>query len=181
MKGEFLPSERRGRTRAVLLIAVVVGTMLRCFRLGAHELSIDDRCRGPSRRSTTSGRVARAASAGLGQTPIYEIVQHGWMRLFGESETRCGALPALNRVAVNRVGVPRRPTKSCWRWARRHGSLIAASREDDVLRECPGRDMRLRVSAWCGKLLFAVGLRAIGLPRAGANVLDDAGVDSLVK
>src|SRR6202046_888312 len=96
MKGEFLLSEGRGRTRAVLLIAVVVGTILRFFRLGAHELSIDESLSWAESSEHNVRAVLRVQhQLDSGKFPIYEIVQHGWMRLFGESETAMRALPAL--------------------------------------------------------------------------------------
>ena len=96
MKGEFLLSEGRGRTRAVLLIAVVVGTILRFFRLGAHELSIDESLSWAESSEHNVRAVLRVQhQLDSGKFPIYEIVQHGWMRLFGESETAMRTLPAL--------------------------------------------------------------------------------------
>ena len=96
MKRNFLPGGWRGQGGAVLLTAVVVGTLLRFFRLGARELSIDESLSW----AESSGRSVRDVlliqhQLDSGKFPIYELAQHAWMLTFGESEAAMRALPAL--------------------------------------------------------------------------------------
>src|SRR5271156_4464055 len=96
MSGKFLPDSRRERTCAVLLIALAVGTMLRFFRLGAHELSIDESLSWAESSGHNVKAVLRMQhQLDSGKFPIYELAQHGWMRIFGDSEAAMRALPAL--------------------------------------------------------------------------------------
>jgi mannosyltransferase len=96
MKGNLLPGDRRERTGAVLLTAVAVGTILRFFRLGGHELSIDESLSWAESSGHNVKAVLRVQhQLDSGKFPIYELAQHGWMRIFGESETAMRALPAL--------------------------------------------------------------------------------------
>src|SRR5271156_1414711 len=96
MSGKFLPDSRRERTCAVLLIALAVGVVLRFFRLGARELSIDESLSWAESSGHNVKAVLRVQhQLDSGKFPIYEIVQHGWMRLFGDSEAAMRALPAL--------------------------------------------------------------------------------------
>ena len=96
MKRNFLPDGWRGQAGAVLLMAVAVGTVLRFFRLGARELSIDESL---SWAESSGHSVADVLSMqhrlDSGKFPIYELAQYGWMRAFGESEAAMRALPAL--------------------------------------------------------------------------------------
>ncbi len=96
MNEKLPPDDRREPAGAVLLIALAVGTILRFFRLGAHELSIDESLSW----AESSGHNIKAVlhvqhQLDSGKFPIYEIAQHGWMRTFGDSETAMRALPAL--------------------------------------------------------------------------------------
>jgi mannosyltransferase len=96
MKRNFLSGGRRGQAGAVLLIAIVVGTMLRFFRLGAHELSIDESLSWAEAAGRSVSEVLRMQhQLDSGKFPIYELAQHGCMRIFGESEAAMRALPAL--------------------------------------------------------------------------------------
>lgn len=96
MKRNFLPGGWRGQAWAVLLIAVVVGTMLRFFRLGSRELSIDESLSWAESSAPSVAEVLRVQhQLDSGKFPIYELAQHGWMRAFGESEAAMRALSAL--------------------------------------------------------------------------------------
>ncbi len=96
MKRNFLPGGWRGQGAAVLLMAVAVGTMLRFFRLGARELSIDESLSWAESAGRTVTDVLRIQhQLDSGKLPIYELAQHGWMRFFGESEAAMRALSAL--------------------------------------------------------------------------------------
>jgi mannosyltransferase len=96
MKRNFLSGGWRGQAGAVLLIAIVAGTTLRFFRLGAHELSIDESLSWAEAAGRSVSEVLRVQhQLDSGKFPIYELAQHGWMRIFGESEAAMRALPAL--------------------------------------------------------------------------------------
>ena len=152
MKRNFLPDGWRGQARAVLLIAVVVGTILRFFRLGAHELSIDESLSWAESSGHNVKAVLRVQhQLDSGKFPIYELAQHGWMRIFGESEAAMRALPALigslSIVLVFILGV--------------EVMLAAAARP--IGRERP-KDRIYMVAAVCA-LLFAVGLPSVEIAR----------------
>ncbi|HEY6298990.1 MAG TPA: hypothetical protein VIW95_05040, partial [Candidatus Binatus sp.] len=96
MKRNFLPDGWRGQAGAVLVVAVAVGTVLRFFRLGSRELSIDESLSWAESAGRSVADVMRVQhQLDSGKFPIYELAQHGWMRIFGESEAAMRALPAL--------------------------------------------------------------------------------------
>lgn len=151
MKRNFVPGGWREQAGAVLLIAVAVGTILRFFRLGARELSIDESvswAESAGRSVTDVLRIQHQLDSG--KFPIYEVAQHGWMRFFGESEAAMRSLPALigslSIVLVFILGVE---------------VLLAVTptRSDD--RDKGGIYM---VSALCA-LIFAVGLPSVEIAR----------------
>ena len=80
----------------MLLLAVAVGTVLRFFRLGARELSIDESLSWAESSAPSVTAVLRVQhQLDSGKFPIYELAQYGWMRVFGESEAAMRSLPAL--------------------------------------------------------------------------------------
>ena len=96
MKRNFVPDGWRQQAGAVLLMAVAVGTILRFFRLGARELSIDESLSWAESAAPSVTDVLRVQHRlDSGKFPIYELAQYGWMRIFGESEAAMRALPAL--------------------------------------------------------------------------------------
>ncbi len=96
MKRNFVSGGWRERAGGLLLIAVAVGTILRFFRLGARELSIDESLSWAESAAPSVTDVLRVQHRlDSGKFPIYELAQHGWMRFFGESEAAMRALPAL--------------------------------------------------------------------------------------
>jgi uncharacterized membrane protein len=166
MEGEFLLSEGRGRTRAVLLIAVAVGTILRFFRLGGHELSIDESLSWAESSEHNIRAVLRVQhQLDSGKFPIYEIVQHGWMRLFGESETAMRALPALiGSLSIVLVYVLAKEVLLALGGGME--SSAAASREDAIhVQERSRNGDRICMLAACCALLFAVGLPSVEIAR----------------
>jgi uncharacterized membrane protein len=95
MKRNVLPGGRR-LAGALLLMAIAVGTVLRFFRLGARELSIDESLSWAESAGRSVAEVLRVQhQLDSGKFPIYELAQHGWMQIFGESEAALRALPAL--------------------------------------------------------------------------------------
>jgi uncharacterized membrane protein len=151
MKRNFLPGGWRGQAGAVLLMAVAVGMVLRFFRLGARELSIDESL---SWAESSGHSIADVLSMqhrlDSGKFPIYELAQYGWMRVFGESEAAMRALPALigtlSIVLVFILGVELM-------------LAVTPARSEDS-----GDGRVYMVAALCA-LLFAVGLPSVEIAR----------------
>ena len=149
MKRNFLPDRWRGQAGAVLLAAVAVGTFLRLFRLGARELSIDESLSWAESAGRGVADVLRVQhQLDSGKFPIYELAQHGWMTIFGESEAAMRALPAmigsLSILLVFILGV----------------EVMLAAGESAARYE----DGIYMVGAVCA-LLFAVGLPSVEIAR----------------
>ncbi len=151
MKRNFVPGGWREQAGAVLLMAVAVGTILRFFRLGARELSIDESLSWAESAGRSVADVLRLQHRlDSGKFPIYELAQHGWMRVFGESEAAMRSLPALiGSLSIVLVFI----------LAIEVLSAVTRTRSDD-------RDQRgiCMVSALCA-LIFAVGLPSVEIAR----------------
>ena len=151
MKRDFMSEGSRWRAQAVLATAVVIGTILRFFRLGAHELSIDESLSWAESSGHNVKAVLRVQhQLDSGKFPIYELAQHGWMRIFGESEAAMRALPALigclSIVLVYILGV--------------EVMLAATSRRSEESDEG-----RINTVAAACALIFAVGLPSVEIAR----------------
>jgi mannosyltransferase len=151
MKRNFLSNRWRGQAGAVLLVAVLIGTLLRFVGLGARELSIDESLSWAESSGRSVADVVRVQhQLDSGKFPIYEIAQHVWMRVFGEGEAAMRALPALlgslSIVLVFILGAELM-------------SAVTAAYSDD--REHGGIYM---VAALCA-MLFAVGLPSVEIAR----------------
>jgi hypothetical protein len=151
MKCDFMPSGSRWRSEALLVTAVVLGTILRFFRLGAHELSIDESLSWAESSGHNVKAVLRVQhQLDSGKFPIYELAQHGWMRIFGESEAAMRALPALigslSIVLVYILGI--------------EVMLAATSRRSDE-----SDQRRIHIVAAACALIFAVGLPSVEIAR----------------
>src|SRR5271163_4528069 len=151
MKRNFLAAGWRGQAGALLSIAVAVGMLLRFFRLGAHELSIDESLSWAESSGNSVADVLRVQhQLDSGKLPIYELTQYGWMRAFGESEASMRALPALigtvSIVLVFILGVELM-------------LVITPARADD------GDESGIYVVAALCALLFAVGLPSVEIAR----------------
>lgn len=150
----------------MLLIAVAVGTILRFFRLGGHELSIDESLSWAESSEHNVRAVLRVQhQLDSGKFPIYEIVQHGWMRLFGESEMAMRALPALIG-SLSIVLVYLLAKEMLLALGAATESSAAASREDVAhALERSRYEYRVCMVAACCALLFAVGLPSVEIAR----------------
>ena len=151
MKRDYIPAGSHWRSEAVLLLAVALGAILRFFRLGAHELSIDESLSWAESSGHNVKAVMRVQhQLDSGKFPIYEVVQHGWMRIFGESEAAMRALPALigslSIVLVYILGVEVMLATTTGR-----------SEESD-------EDRIYTVAAVCA-LIFAIGLPSVEIAR----------------
>ncbi|HEY9157238.1 hypothetical protein [Candidatus Binatus sp.] len=151
MKRNFVPGGWREQAGAVLLMAVAVGTMLRFFRLGARELSIDESLSWAESAAPSVTDVLRVQHRlDSGKFPIYELAQHGWMRVFGESEAAMRALPALiGSLSIVLVFILTVEVLSA----------VTPTRSDDS-----GKGGIYMVSALCA-LIFAVGLPSVEIAR----------------
>ena len=166
MSGNCQPDGRRERTCAVLLIALAVGAILRFFRLGARELSIDESLSWAESSGHNVKAVLRVQhQLDSGKFPIYEIVQHGWMRLFGDSEAAMRALPALiGSLSILLVFILAAEVLMA---ARGVTESSAASPNEGAApaKEGSGFDDRIYLVAACCALLFAVGLPSVEIAR----------------
>jgi hypothetical protein len=79
-----------------LLIAVAIGTTLRFLRLGARQLSIDESLSWAESAAQSAAGVIRVQhQLDSGKFPIYELTQHLWIAVLGDSEAPLRALSAL--------------------------------------------------------------------------------------
>lgn len=157
MNDKLVPGNRRERAAVVLLTAVAIGTILRFFRLGGHELSIDESLSWAESSGHNVKAVLRMQhQLDSGKFPIYEIAQHGWMRIFGDSEAAMRALPALigslSIVLVFILGVE-------VMLAADEGSTASPTKEPATNKS------RIYLVAACCALLFAVGLPSVEIAR----------------
>jgi hypothetical protein len=151
MKRNFVPRGWREQAGGLLLAAVAVGTILRFFRLGTRELSIDESLSWAESAAPSVTQMMRLQhQLDSGKFPISELVQYGWMRVFGESEAAMRALPAL----IGSLSIV----------------LVFILAVEVMLAVTPGRsDDRARggiymVSALCA-LIFAVGRPSVEIAR----------------
>jgi hypothetical protein len=166
MKRNFLPGGWREQAGAVLLFAVALGTTLRFFRLGSHELSIDESLSWAESSGHNVKAVLRVQhQLDSGKFPIYELAQHGWMRIFGESEAAMRALPALFGslsivlVFILSVEVLMRVGRGTESSAASTGEASSAGKER------AGHQGDIYMVAACCALLFAIGLPSVEIAR----------------
>ncbi len=161
----FLPGSRRGQAGAVLLLAVALGTMLRFFRLGAHELSIDESLSWAESSGHNVKAVLRMQhQLDSGKFPIYELAQHGWMRIFGDSEAAMRALPALiGSLTIVLVFIL--SVEVLMRIAGRTESSAGSIGEASAVKEWAGHQDNIYMVAACCALLFAIGLPSVEIAR----------------
>lgn len=136
---------------AALLIAVALGTTLRFLRLGARELSIDESLSWAESAGRNVSDVLHVQhQLDSGKFPIYEIAQHEWMRIFGQSEAAMRALPALigslSILLVFMIGVE-------------IASMLGPKRSGET-----GNQGIYAIAAMCA-MLFAVGLPSVEIAR----------------
>lgn len=80
----------------LLALAILIGGGLRCWNLGASQLSADEAATWAAVTAPTIGEVAqRELRLNPGKLPIHDIILFGWTRMFGDSEASMRAVPAL--------------------------------------------------------------------------------------
>jgi hypothetical protein len=83
-------------TIALLAVAMVLGTWLRFAAIGAREMSADEGASWAAAAAPSLADVVRIqAVLNPGKLAVYEIVLHGWMRLFGDGLAAMRALSAM--------------------------------------------------------------------------------------
>jgi len=80
----------------LLVLALVVGGALRCWSLGAHQLSADEAATWAAATAPTVAQVAgRQSQLNAGKLPVHDIILFGWTRTFGDSEASMRAVSAM--------------------------------------------------------------------------------------
>jgi 4-amino-4-deoxy-L-arabinose transferase-like glycosyltransferase len=86
----------RGFALTLLAIAIVLGAWLRFAAAGAREMSADEGASWAAASAPGFAQVVRIqAIVNPGKLALYEILLHGWMRLFGDGIGAMRALSAL--------------------------------------------------------------------------------------
>ena len=88
----------------LLAVAVVLGALLRFFRLGASELSPDEAASWAAAAApTVAGVIRQQAVFNPGKLAAYELILHGWIAVFGDRSARCARCPQYSESS-----------RSCW-------------------------------------------------------------------
>src|SRR5258705_10785276 len=84
------------RTAILFCVALVLGSVLRFFRLGSRELSIDESLSWYAAAAPSVTDLLRIQhGVDSGKLAIHELALRGWMHMFGESEGALRAMSAL--------------------------------------------------------------------------------------
>ena len=138
-------------TATLLCAALVLGSVLRFFRHGSRELSIDESLSWFAAAAPSVTDLLRIQhGVDSGKLAIHELALRGWMRMFGESEGALRAMSALiGSLSIVLVFV----------LAREILSAVSATETEDR------RQSRIYLIAAVAALLFAVGLPAVEIAR----------------
>src|SRR6266436_5813190 len=151
MRRNFSIGGWRIRTAILLCAAFVLGSMLRFFRLGSRELSIDESLSWFAAAAPSVTDLLRIQhGVDSGKLAILELALRGWMHMFGESE---GALRAMSAL----IGSP--SIVLVFILALEILSAVAATETEDRPQG------RIYLIAAVSALLFAVGLPAVEIAR----------------
>jgi mannosyltransferase len=86
----------RALVAAMLAVAIALGAWLRFAAIGAREMSADEGASWAAAAAPNLAEVVRIqATLNPGKLAVYEIVLHGWMKLFGDG---LGAMRALSAM-----------------------------------------------------------------------------------
>jgi 4-amino-4-deoxy-L-arabinose transferase-like glycosyltransferase len=81
---------------ALLTIAIALGAWLRLAAIGAREMSADEGASWAAAAAPSLAEVVRIQAAlNPGKLAVYEVVLHGWMKLFGDGLDAMRALSAM--------------------------------------------------------------------------------------
>ncbi len=94
--GERAADSGKSSAFALLAFAIVIGGLLRLVNLGASEMTPDEAASWAAAAApTVADAVRRQAVLNPGKLAAYELVLHGWIRLFGSDVTAMRTLSAL--------------------------------------------------------------------------------------
>src|SRR6266849_7136893 len=139
------------RTAILFCVALLLGSVLRFFRLGSRELSIDESLSWFAAAAPSLTDLLRIQhGVDSGKLAIHELALRGWMHMFGESEAALRAMSALiGSLSIVMVFI----------LALEILSAVSATETEDR------RQGRIYLIAAASALLFAVGLPAVEIAR----------------
>lgn len=151
MKRDLPLGGSKKQTAILLCAAIVFGSVLRFFRLGSHELSIDESLSWFAAAAPSVSDLLRIQhGVDSGKLALHELALRGWMHMFGESEGALRAMSALiGSLSIVLVFI----------LALEILSAVPASETEDRPRG------RIYLVAAVSALLFAVGLPAVEIAR----------------
>jgi len=81
------------RTAILFCVAIVLGSVLRFFRLGSRELSIDESLSWFAAAAPSVTDLLRIQHrVDSGKLAVHELALRGWMHMFGQSEAAIRAM-----------------------------------------------------------------------------------------
>src|SRR5882762_11409665 len=96
MRRDFPLGGWHPQTAILFCAALILGSVLRFFRLGSRELSIDESLSWFAAAAPSVGDLLRIQhGVDSGKLAIHELALRGWMHMFGESEGALRAMSAL--------------------------------------------------------------------------------------
>src|SRR6266481_6094737 len=151
MKRDFPLGGLKKQTAILLSAAIVLGSVLRFFRLGSRELSIDESLSWFAAAAPSVSDLLRIQhGVDSGKLAIHELALRGWMHMFGESEGALRAMSALiGSISIVLVFILALEI------------LSAVSNPENEERS----QGRIYLIAAVSALLFAVGLPAVEIAR----------------
>ena len=151
MRRNFSSGGWQIRTAILFCAAIVLGSMLRFFRLGSRELSIDESLSWFAAAAPSVSDLLRIQhGVDSGKLAIHELALRGWMHMFGESEGALRAMSALiGSLSIVLVFIV----------AREILSAVSATESEERSQG------RIYLIAAVSALLFAVGLPAVEIAR----------------
>src|ERR1700731_467353 len=151
MRRNFSSGGWQIRTAILLCAALGGGSVLRFFRLGSRELSIDESLSWFAAAAPSVTDLLRIQhGVDSGKLAIHELALRGWMHMFGESEAALRAMSALiGQLSIVLVLI----------LAREILSAVSATETEERLQG------RIYLIAAVSALLFAVGLPAVEIAR----------------
>jgi hypothetical protein len=151
MRRNFLLGGWQTRTAILFCVALVLGSVLRFFRLGSRELSIDESLSWFAAAAPSVTDLIRIQHGiDSGKLAVHELALRGWMHMFGESEAAIRAMSALiGSLSILLVFI----------LALEILSAVSSTETEDH------QQGRIYVIAALSALLFAVGLPAVEIAR----------------
>ena len=156
MKRDFPLGGLKKQTAILLSAAIVLGSVLRFFRLGSRELSIDESLSWFAAAAPSVSDLLRIQhGVDSGKLALHELALRGWMQMFGESEGALRAMSALiGSLSIGLVFILALEILS---------AIPATETEATETEDRP--QGRIYLIAAVSALLFAVGLPAVEIAR----------------